>query len=124
MHMIPDLFCVMIGGAMGAALRYGTGLALAGVRVAQMPVGTIAVNMVGCLLMGLLTAAGQRYTGIPPRVMLMLSVGVCGALTTFSTFTAETMKAMQGGLCVQAMVYAVISVVGGMLCYALGRWLI
>lgn len=119
--MLREFLCVMAGGAAGAALRYGAGLMLQGVRAWSMPVATLVVNIAGCLLLGMLTGVGERYAALPRGMMLMFTVGVCGAFTTFSTFTSETIKAIEQGQVMSALAYVVISVAGGLLVFWLGH---
>lgn len=73
----------MLGGAAGAALRYAMGLVCSHFRVLSMPVGTLTVNLIGCLLLGILMGIGDRYTAVPHPVLLMLTVGLCGRLLRF-----------------------------------------
>lgn len=119
--MIRDLLFVMTGGAAGAALRYGIGLWLQGARWGHMPLATLAVNLLGCLLLGLLMGLGERYSVLPRQVLLMLTVGVCGAFTTFSTFAADASKALWQGHTMASILYVVISVAGGILLFMLGH---
>ena len=119
---------VMIGGALGALSRYGVGQWLAGNRWLSMPLGTLAVNLAGCLLLGLLTAVGERHLPLPclsepqsRQLLLLLTTGFCGAFTTFSTFSGETIKALESGLLWQSLAYATVSIVGGLLLFWCGR---
>lgn len=88
---------VMLGGSLGAASRYGITLLavrLAGVRF---PWGTLAVNLAGCFLIGLIYGLVERGIGISPSVRLFFVTGFLGAMTTFSTFGWETMSAGMSG---------------------------
>lgn len=115
---------VMIGGALGALCRYGVGQWLSGFRLFRMPVGTLAVNLLGCLLLGWLTGLAARHAALPclseeqsRMLLLMLSTGFCGAFTTFSTFSKETIEAMESGLVWQAFLYLLLSVGLGFLLF-------
>lgn len=114
----------MLGGAAGAALRYAMGLVCSHFRVLSMPVGTLTVNLIGCLLLGILMVIGDRYTAVPHPVLLMLTVGLCGAFTTFSTFSAETIRAMENGQWWQAVAYVFVSVAGGLFLFWIGKTMI
>lgn len=115
--MLRDFLFVMAGGAIGAALRYATALLTSGLRLLTLPVGTLVVNLFGCILLGALTGLAERYAAIPRQAMLLLTTGLCGAFTTFSTFSAETIKAIEGGQLVAALLYVVVSIVCGLLLF-------
>lgn len=112
---------VMLGGALGAVLRYGVSRWCAGVAVLAMPLGTFVVNMLGCLLLGLFTACGEHCPQIPRGALLMLTVGMCGAFTTFSTFSSETVRLVDEGRLMSALLYVAVSVVAGFLLFCTGR---
>lgn len=114
----------MAGGAIGAALRYLIGLACSRVTWAAMPVGTLTVNLLGCFLLGVLMAFGQKYASFSGAPYLMLTVGVCGAFTTFSTFSADSIRLMDNGQWLTVLLYLSVSLVGGFLLFYLGRKLI
>lgn len=122
--MFQNLLFVMAGGAIGAALRYTTGLLLSGIKVGVMPIGTFTVNLMGCLLLGILTGIGERYCGFPRHLFLMLSVGVCGAFTTFSTFTSEAVRATESGDILASALYVSLSVFLGLLLFWGGKHLV
>lgn len=114
--MIQNCLYVMMGGALGALLRYVVAQLTAGIRVLEMPVGTFVVNVAGCFVLGVLTGLG--HSG---GVWLLLTVGVCGAFTTFSTFTAETVRAVETGHVWQAALYVGTSVSLGFLLFWWGK---
>lgn len=80
---------VGIGGFFGALLRWGLGLALNPI-FPTVPLGTLAANLLGGFLIGLLIALFTQYQVLPPEVRLFAVTGLLGGLTTFSTFSAET----------------------------------
>lgn len=88
---------VALGGALGSSARYGLGLLLLGVS----PLGTLAVNTLGCGLMGYLQA---RLGPEPLRVFFM--TGFCGGFTTWSAFSLETLTLAQEGRLGAAALYA------------------
>lgn len=107
----------MLGGALGALSRYGLGQWLSGFRAFSLPLGTLIINLVGCFLLGLLTSYAGRHACLPMlnqeqsrQAFLLLTVGFCGAFTTFSTFSGETIKAMEAGLLWQSLFYVLFSV--------------
>lgn len=119
--MIQNCLYIMLGGAVGALMRYGIGQLCQSVRLWGLPVGTLAANLLGCLLLGILTAVAEHHTCIPRPVVLMLTVGVCGAFTTFSTFSSETIRMMEGGHVLMAMGYVAASVCVGFLLFWVGK---
>lgn len=114
---------VMLGGALGALLRYGVGRLCAHVSLLSLPLGTFVVNIVGCFLLGLLTAWGELHTGVPRGLLLLLTVGMCGAFTTFSTFSADTIHLLDEGRLFAALSYVFASLVVGLLLFYAGRTL-
>ncbi|WP_406451997.1 fluoride efflux transporter CrcB [Streptomyces sp. NBC_00876] len=103
---------VIIGAAAGAPLRYLTDRAVQARHDTVFPWGTFTVNVTGCLVLGTLTgavAAGAASS----HVQLLLGTGLCGALTTYSTFSYETLRLAEGGARLYAAANAVASVVAG-----------
>lgn len=89
-----------------------------------MPMGTLSVNLLGCFLLGVLMAIGQKYASFSGAPYLMLTVGVCGAFTTFSTFSADSIRLMDNGQWLTVLLYLTLSILGGFLLFYLGRKLI
>ena len=86
---IYALTAVGVGAALGAWLRWGFGLMLNSLFPA-LPFGTLAANLVGCYLVGIAAEYFFHNTTLPPEVRLFIITGFLGGLTTFSTFSAET----------------------------------
>jgi CrcB protein len=84
------------GAACGAWLRWGLGLWLNPAFV-FVPLGTLVANLVGGLLMGLALALIQAWPAMSPALKLLLTTGLLGGLTTFSTFSAEAFHLLQRG---------------------------
>jgi CrcB protein len=92
------ILLVLLGGSIGALSRFGVSFLAAKVLGERFPWGTLIVNLVGCFLIGLAYAWGERGFGIMnPSVRLFFMTGYLGALTTFSTFGLETVTALQAG---------------------------
>ena len=106
------------GGFVGAVARYLLSKALA---VDGWPVGTLCVNLVGCLLIGLLMSLAQRHQWLSPTAMALLVTGFCGAFTTFSTFANELVTAGTAGHYLTAAAYLAASLAGGLLMVLAGR---
>ena len=83
------LLAVGAGAAVGAWLRWWLGILLNPV-FPTLPLGTLAANLVGGLLMGFAMALAAHYESLPVEVRLLVMTGFLGGLTTFSTFSAET----------------------------------
>lgn len=112
----------MFGGAVGAALRYLVGVFCAQWNTPDFPWATLIVNCLGCLLLGILMGLGERYTRFgDTTAYLMLSVGICGAFTTFSTFSADTIRLMDSGHFFLAFAYLLSTILLGFLLFYLGR---
>ncbi|MFJ5840043.1 fluoride efflux transporter CrcB [Streptomyces shenzhenensis] len=104
---------VVAGGMVGAPLRYLTDRAVQRRHDTGFPWGTFTVNVVGCLVLGLLAGAATAGAA-SDRVQLALGTGLCGALTTYSTFSYETLRLAQDGARFLAAANAVASVVAGL----------
>jgi len=90
---IPAFFAVGIGAFLGAVLRWAFGMWLNPV-VPAMPLGTLAANLLGGLIMGLAMGLFAQFQSLSPEVRLFVTTGFLGGLTTFSTFSAETVTLM------------------------------
>lgn len=111
---------VMVGGAIGAALRYHLGKLALRVAGAAWPWGTLAANILGGLAMGVLAGwLALKATGGEP-LRLFLAVGILGGFTTFSAFSLETMLMIERGEMGSALGYVVISVVASVGALGLG----
>ena len=111
---MPLLF-VMIGGALGSAARYLTGRATLVAFGPAFPAGTLAVNLIGGLLMGVLTAILARTGGSAELWRLFVGVGVLGGFTTFSSFSLDVVTMIERGAIGPALGYALVSVIGSVL---------
>ncbi|MER6785549.1 fluoride efflux transporter CrcB [Streptomyces sp. NPDC000658] len=113
---------VVVGGMAGAPLRYLTDRAVQSRHDSVFPWGTFVVNVTGCLILGTLTGAAD----VAPDLRLFLGTGLCGALTTYSTFSYETLRLTETGAGLYAAANAVASVVAGLGAasagVALGQW--
>lgn len=90
------LLAIAGGAATGAWMRWGLGLWL-NPMFPQLPLGTLAANMLGGYLIGLAIAFFDLHQGLAPEWRLFLITGMLGALTTFSTFSAETVTLLMRG---------------------------
>ena len=108
-------FLVALGGGAGAWLRYTVGVVLGrmGAATAQFPWSTLAVNIVGSLLIGLLAGWLARHGTGGEGWRLLLGVGVLGGFTTFSAFSLELALMIERGALTAAAAYVTISVLAG-----------
>jgi CrcB protein len=119
---MPPLFLVMLGGALGAGLRYQATYAALRLFGPGFPWGTWFVNLLGGLLMGVLAAfVARQVDGEPLR--LFLGAGVLGGFTTFSAFSLEVFAMLDKGQHVLASAYAVSSVAGSVMMVVAGIYL-
>ena len=110
------ILLVAVAGAAGALTRYGIATAI-GVR--SFPWATLAINLSGSFVLGLLLTAGIQR-GWPENTVIPLSVGFLGAYTTFSTFSYESFTLGRADRFVSAAVYVAVSVTGGILAACAG----
>ncbi|MGV6858730.1 MAG: fluoride efflux transporter CrcB [bacterium] len=102
---------IAFGGALGAVLRFWTSSAVYSVTGKQFPWGTLAVNVLGSLLMGVLATLVVERVIESPELKNALLIGFLGAFTTFSTFSLDSLNLFYQGHALKAVGYAVISVV-------------
>lgn len=110
---------VALAGAAGTLVRYGLAGWVQRVAGPGFPWGTLAVNLLGCLLFGLIVAVSEGRALVSPQARLVLLTGFMGALTTFSTFAFDTTQlASHSGWLLAATNIAVQNVLGVMGIYA------
>jgi CrcB protein len=114
-----SLLLVFLGGAAGAPARYLLDRWVQARHRLRFPLGTLAVNVSGCLLLGVIAGGVARH-GWPADVQVGLGTGFCGGLTTFSTFSVETVELLQGRLPLRAAAYLAASCVLGIGAAAVG----
>lgn len=107
-----NVLAVGTGGFVGAVLRYLIGKIPISEN-AVFPIKTFAINVIGCLAIGLITVLAAKNTHMDERLILFLKVGLCGGFTTFSTFALETTDLIKGGHAGVAFMYAILSMIVG-----------
>ena len=118
-----QLLYIFLGGGMGALLRYGATV-LAGRWCGSALPGTLAVNVLGCLAIGVVLGMVQSRSGcISDELRLFLTTGLLGALTTFSTFNWELLDLFRSGRPGCALAYLALSLILGLLATAGGLFL-
>jgi len=120
------LLAIGIGAACGAWLRWGLGLWL-NPALSELPLGTLAANLVGGYLIGVAIAFFMQHPGLAPEWRLFIITGFLGALTTFSTFSAETVTLLLRGQYAWGSAIIVTHLGGSLLMTVLGiqtfKWL-
>lgn len=119
--MLKEMMIAGAGGFIGTCGRYAVSRLTATWAVAPFPMGTFAVNMLGCLLIGVLAGLAERGGVISQNASLLLITGVCGGFTTFSTFSNEMFAMIQLRQYMTCGIYFVLSVVIGVSLVWAGR---
>lgn len=114
------LLLVLVGGAVGAPLRYVTDLVIQSRHDGVYPWGTFVVNVTGSAVLGFILAAASTLS-LPTWVVPLVGIGFCGALTTFSTFGFETVRLVEDGSYGEALLNAGLSLLVGLVA-AVGAW--
>ena len=108
-----SLLLVITGAAIGAPLRFLSDRAVQARHDTVFPWGTFTVNVLGSLILGIITGA-VTAGGASPQVQLAVGTGFCGALTTYSTFSYETLRLLEDDARLFAAANLVASVVAGL----------
>ena len=109
-----NLLAVFTGGGLGACLRYLTGVLISGNLKINLPVATFLVNIIGCFLIGFLYVIFVEKLQASKQLKLLLTVGFCGGLTTFSTFALESMCFLKDGKWIHFVIYILASIILGL----------
>ncbi len=115
---------VAAGGALGAVARYAMAGLVQRAAGGAFPWGTLAVNILGALLMGIVVEGAARLWSMPSDLRLFLTTGVLGGFTTFSAFSLETALMIEKGDWLPAIAYIAASVTLTVLFLFCGMWAI
>ena len=118
--MFKSLLFVGVGSFIGGVLRYSVSVLMRGLCGQSFPWGTLLVNLVGCFAFGVIFALFGRYGSTNSGWCLLLTTGVCGGFTTFSTFANESVLMLQNGNWLGFVGYVAASIVVGFALVALG----
>ncbi len=110
---------VGLGGAIGSLARYGVSLGAQRLS-SEWPLGTLAANCLGCLVIGIVTEAAGRGEAISPETRLLLATGLCGGFTTMSSMVYETGQMLQGDEYAHAAVYVGSTLAASVLAFFAG----
>lgn len=121
--MIRNLILVAIGGASGSVLRYIVHWIVSKKSVSNFPYQTFFVNIIGCLLIGILVGYLTKYNAQNESLKLLLITGFCGGFTTFSAFGLENVYLIQNQNYQLAFLYTFLSLLFGVLAVSLGLFI-
>jgi len=120
-----NLLLIAIGGALGSTARYLFSLLIQRASGTLFPIGTFAVNCVGCLVFGAIAGAAEQRVQVAPELRLFLLVGILGGFTTFSSYAFESFVLVRDGQFAAALVNIVGQVIAGLggmwIGFAIGR---
>lgn len=117
------LLWVCLGSALGGGARYLVAQGMARVLGSSFAYGTLTVNAVGSFLIGALMYTSAEGSALSPTLRLALTTGVLGGFTTYSTFSYETLRYLQEGAVVTALVNVFVTLFGCLLATFLG-WML
>lgn len=118
--MIRNVLLIGLGGFAGSIARYFVSKLNLSIDFLSIPVGTLIVNVAGCLVLGLLTGIAQRSTVLTTEWRMFLMVGLCGGFTTFSTFAGENLALLHNGQYASLLAYTGLSIFLGFAAVYLG----
>lgn len=120
--MLLNVLAVFLGGGAGAVARYAAGILCLNTLKTNLPVATFCVNIFGCFIIGFLYIFFMEKLQVHPAVKFALTVGFCGGLTTFSTFSLELFEMIQNSQFLHAFLYVLFSVIIGIISVYLGGY--
>ena len=122
--MLKNILLVALGGACGSVARYLLSKLMQDNALSNFPFGTMTVNILGCLLIGMVYGLAENNISINPALKLLLTVGFCGGFTTFSTFMNESLSLLRADSAAMMALYVGGSVALGLLAVFAGLQII
>lgn len=122
--MLKSILFVGAGSFFGGAMRYLLFLLMKNMYGQGFPWGTLTVNLLGCFVFGIIFALFSKYYTIDSPWCSLLTTGICGGFTTFSTFANESVQMLQNGNIGGFIGYTMTSIVVGMSLIVLGYWIV
>ena len=114
---------VALGGALGALARYGISTWVFAISSHKFPYATLAVNVLGSFLMGILFVLTVEKAALPAEMRSLLMIGFLGAFTTFSTFSLDALGLWQNGHLFMALIYILATVILCLIAISSSVWL-
>lgn len=108
--MLSTILAIGVGGSLGALARFGVAYWVAATWPKAFPLATLAVNLLGCLIIGILYGLWLQRPEFSPLLRQGLFIGFLGAFTTFSTFSLDALRLMENGEALLAIGYILLSV--------------
>lgn len=115
-----SILVVAAGSGLGGIMRYLLQLLVYKLYPSVFPVGTFSINVIGCFLIGVFFALAEKQQVVSTDTRLFLITGICGGFTTFSTFSLDNLLLLKSGNFLYFFLYAVGSLVLGLLATYLG----
>ena len=122
--MLKSLLIVGTGSFIGGAMRYLLSTYIKNMYGQTFPWGTLVVNLLGCFVFGIIFALFSKHNSTYNTFCLLLTTGICGGFTTFSTFANESVQMIQNGNIGEFIGYMATSVIVGIALIALGYWIV
>ena len=119
---MKSFLLVFLGGGLGSALRYLVASAM-NQYSKVLPFGTFTVNIIGCLLIGMILGYAQKENTLTSNQILLLATGFCGGFTTFSAFANENLELIKNGEIFNLSLYIFGSIIVGVLAVFIGFYL-
>ena len=119
---MKSFLLVFLGGGLGSGIRYMVTTTM-NQYSKVLPFGTFTVNMLGCLLIGLILGYAQKENTLTSNQTLLLATGFCGGFTTFSAFANENLELIKNGEIFNFSVYTIGSILIGILAVFIGFYL-
>ena len=122
--MLKNIIIVGIGGFIGTILRYLLTFYVHKATDSIFPIGTLIVNLLGCFIIGIVIGLFEKGSLVSPEFRLFLTVGFCGGLTTFSTFSSDIVNLLSDLEIFYFTIYLALSVILGLLLSFAGKNLV
>ena len=118
--MIKNILLIGLGGSIGSIARYFVSKLNIHIEWLSIPVGTLAVNVIGSFLIGILIGISEKSPILTVELRMFLMVGLCGGFTTFSSFSGENLMLMRNGQFLPLFLYTGLSILLGFTAVYLG----